>query len=762
MQGWLEMAIRRHARGILVGFALLTGAAGTLASGITIDGSVEHLMMSDDPARERDRVAKEIFGNDEVLMLALELGAPYTESDLRKLSQLSAELESIPGVERIKSLANTEDIRGTEDELDASPLVDLDGLREDFARVQERTRDHRLYRDLLVSEAQDVFGVLVYAENAEANSEAMNALTSSVLARVDEMAPPWRAHYAGYPVTAFEVNRIVKRDLALLTPLALLAVGVVLYAFTRRLFPVGLMLALIVWVEAVAHAWLALWGIPLNVVVSILPTVLVATSTTYVIYAVGILARVSLVKEPGVALVRLLTRPVLLSGISTGIGFGSLRLIDVQAVGDLGGALAAGMLAAMVGGLLLLPALVQVFGLRLELRQHHAMEELALVGVRLARRPWRILGVGALLVGLAIPGLLRIRLHTDTLDYFSSQSFVRTGADFFEQHLSSAFLMKFVLSTDEPGGVLEPEVLAFASRVAEELEPLPQVDRTVSMLDYFYLMDAALRPEREPSSNPGSREAAAQYLLLYESSGSPEDYDRYIDFERSALSLIASAHGGSSRYVEAAERVEALAAEAPEGLRVESLGSMYLYSRAMESLTRGMLLGLAVAAVLVGLVMVVGLGSFGLSAVAAIPNLAPLLLAGGALGWLGIPLSMSTSLVGCLALGLAVDDTAHVMGHLRRGEALEKVYRTVGPAVLLTTLALGIGFCALAFSEFQTVRVLGIATSGTLVVALAADLLLLPSLLCLLGFQPLEKEPSGERRRRGIRAGSRRAARSAP
>jgi hypothetical protein len=235
--------------------------------------------------------------------------------------------------------------------------------------------------------------------------------------------------------------------------------------------------------------------------------------------------------------------------------------------------------------------------------------------------------------------------------------------------------------------------------------------------------------------------AAAQYLLLYESSGDPEDYDRYINFDRSALSLIVSAHGGSSVYMDVARQVEAFAAkEAPDGLAVHSLGSMYLYSKAMDNLTRGMILGLGVAVILVGAVMMVGLRSVPLALMAAIPNLTPLVLCAGALGWMGVPLSMSTSVVGCLALGLAVDDTAHVMGHLKRSESLETVYRGVGPAVLLTTLALGIGFSALTLSEFQTVRALGIATTATLVVALAADVLLLPSLLVLLGYARTEKD----------------------
>jgi hypothetical protein len=288
--------------------------------------------------------------------------------------------------------------------------------------------------------------------------------------------------------------------------------------------------------------------------------------------------------------------------------------------------------------------------------------------------------------------------------------------------------------------LLRPEGLQYVDALQRYAESLPLVLQSVSYLDSLGQIDKALaEPGDEPNLVLGSEDRAAQYMLLYESSGDPEDYDRYINFDRSALSLIASAHGGSSIYIDIARRIERLAEQAPPGVRVDSLGSVYLYSRAMDSLTRGMLMGLGVAVVLVGIVMIVGLRSFRLALVAAIPNLTPLFLGAALLGWLGVPISMSTSLVGCLALGLAVDDTAHVMGHVRPDESLESAYQTVGPCVLLTTLALGLGFGALGLSEFETVQMLGFATTSTLLLALLADLLLLPSLLVILGVPRSEK-----------------------
>jgi hypothetical protein len=447
------------------------------------------------------------------------------------------------------------------------------------------------------------------------------------------------------------------------------------------------------------------------------------------------LGRVSGDAEPGVALIPLLYRPVLLSALSTAIGFISLRLIDVEAIGDLGSALAVGILAAAVGTLLLVPAIVQVFDLRIWPRHLIALERWALSGVRLARRPVPVVAVTVLLLAVALPGALRVVVHTDTLSYFAKDSAVRTGAEFFEEKLSSGFLLNVVVRGQGEGRALDPEMLSTAETIVDRLDRNPNVDRTVSLLDYFHLIDGALRPEAAATAIPDSRNLAAQYLLLYEASGDPADYEPYVNHERSALAIIVPMHGGSSVYIDAARDLDAAVGALPEDMSVETLGSTYLYSRAMEGLTRGIIYGLLTAMALIGAVMLIGLRSVSLAAVAAIPNLAPLLLCAGAIGWLDIPLAMGTSVVGCITLGLAVDDTSHVLGHLDRDRTLAEIYTVVGPPVILTTIALGLGFSTLMLSEFQSVAALGMATSVTLIVALAGDVLLLPSLLALIGYE---------------------------
>lgn len=722
-------------------FVALFALAAAAASAVRIDSSIESLLLTDDPLRELNELAKAEFGSDEVILVALDLDHPFDDHDLRKLASISERVTAIPGVERVRDLSTTKDVRvGVDGGLDGSRFLDLSALPEQLPAIRARVRDHPLYHRTLVSEDQRVLGMLVFVDRDNRDHEALHDVTAAVTRTVEEAALPWRVHLGGYPVVAYEADRIVKSDLALLTPVTLFATSAVLFYLTHSLVPMMLLLIQFAWVESVALGWLATTGVALNVVVSGLPTILMAVTSTYVLYFVALLGKVENDPEPGAALVELLYMPVVLSGVSTALGFISLCWMGIDAIRDLGVGLAVGITAGAASTLLLLPSLVQILRPRVRLRHVATLERIALVGVHMARRPWRVVAATLVMLAIVGPGALRLSVHTDTLGYFDEDHRVRVAADFFRDRLASGFLFNVVVRGKTDGRALDPDVLGFLDRMKSELEAFPATSRTVSMLDYFHLMDEALRPGETARAVPPTRETAAQYMLAYEAEGDPEDFGGYVNYDRSALRLLANVHGGTEEFMELAARVERLAPSGPSDVSVHTLGSAFLYSRAMEQLTQGMLAGLASAGVTIGVLMLLGLRSFRLAVIAAIPNVTPILLCGGAAGWLGIPLSMGTSLVGCVTLGLAVDDTTHVLGHLHRQRSLEHLYRFMGPGVVLTTVCLSLGFSTLVLSQFETIRAMGAATAATMLIALSGDLVLLPSMLAIAGYRRFDGE----------------------
>ncbi len=763
----LSQAIRTFPKLIVAGFLVAGAAAAYYATQVRLERGLEYLLAENDPERERNHQIKEEFSNDEIVVVALELGRPFEFDDLVLIAELSERFAAIEGVEEVVDFTTAEDIRDREGFLDTSMLIEPArlGAAETAAEqktlvsdIKERLGSHRLFERNLVSEDFASVAILVIpklvdgAPSGLVNLGVVNGLTQ-VLSEYDVTA--W---IGGYPAAEVDSTRIGLRDLTLLTGAAMMLIVIMSSLLLRSGLAVFLLLVLVVWAEVSALGWLGLVNAPLTVITALLPTILVATSATYAIYTFSMLREVSPTDDPGPAVLRRVARPCVVSALSTAAGFFAIRFVGISTLQELGTALALGIFGCLLGCLLLLPALLQI--LRPNVSPAPAIGERSLLtlGVDFARRPWLVIGVTAVVATIAILGVLRVEIESDPITYWKKKSFHRQSDEYLREHFDGSLFVNVILTTPSPDAALESEVLDFASQLIEYAEQSPIVTRTLSLLDFLALIDDAMDPE---AAELGDRERAylsdpglgAQYMLLYENSGSPEDFRHYVNFDRSALNIFLKVNSRSSNEILALRQHIYFWADhvagRPEDLDVEILGTWLLFPKAMDGITRNMIRGLVVALVAILIIMTLSLRSLPLGLISIIPNVLPVIVCIGLMGWLGVPISFITSICGCLALGLAVDDTAHVLGHLRPGEPIREAYRAVGPAVLSTSVILGTGFLVLTLSDFLPIIHLGIATAITLAVAFLCDILVLPSLLRLLGWPLDETEGRASSEARG-------------
>jgi hypothetical protein len=180
-------------------------------------------------------------------------------------------------------------------------------------------------------------------------------------------------------------------------------------------------------------------------------------------------------------------------------------------------------------------------------------------------------------------------------------------------------------------------------------------------------------------------------------------------------------------------------------------GTAHLVDKNMRYLSTSLVQGLGVSMLIVALIMGLVYRSFTMMIISMIPNVFPLIVIGGIMGYTGIELKTSTSIIFTIAFGIAVDDTIHLLGkfkfELMRGKsvlyAMKRAYLTTGKAMILTTLILCSGFLLLVFSSFMGTFNMGVLLSITLFVALIADLTLLPVLI-LLFYKPRKNQKRTE------------------
>jgi predicted RND superfamily exporter protein len=195
---------------------------------------------------------------------------------------------------------------------------------------------------------------------------------------------------------------------------------------------------------------------------------------------------------------------------------------------------------------------------------------------------------------------------------------------------------------------------------------------------------------------------------------------------------------GSDRLVNLGDRIELWWRDnGVADFSVETTGLMYEFGRSEERIAYGQVAGLAIALLSIGAVLLAILRVPKNALIALIPNGVPLVITFGLMGFLKVPLDAATVCLGSLALGIAVDDTIHLMtGYTERRNsgkspaiALDQCLEHVLPALAFTTAAVVAGFAVLALSQFTLIRNLGLVTSGLVFLCLLADLTLLPPLL---------------------------------
>ncbi|NNL65885.1 MAG: MMPL family transporter, partial [Myxococcales bacterium] len=338
-------------------------------------------------------------------------------------------------------------------------------------------------------------------------------------------------------------------------------------------------------------------------------------------------------------------------------------------------------------------------------------------------------------LGVFAVGVAHLEVETDATRWFPPGNPVRDDYEGIRADLSGISPVNVVLRASEGARVTEPDALRAIDALAAHLEARPDVGKAISIADplrqlHGGFVDDPARPL------PDGEALVDQYLLLLEGE---EEIADLVTRDRTAANIVIRANDNGS------EALLAIGKEASRfwqergvaDIEPRTTGIMYEFARAEDEIAMGQLRGLGLALLAIATVLLGALRRPSLALVSVVPNVVPIVMVFGFMGWSGIPLDAGTVIVGSLALGIAVDDTIHLVSAFRDARnagtaprlALDGAIRRVAHPLILTTLAVGLGFALLGLSQFTFTRNLGLLIAGTMTVCLLADLALLPALL---------------------------------
>jgi predicted RND superfamily exporter protein len=682
----------------------------------------------------RYEFSKDQFGGDEVIVVALESATPFDPTILARLADLTEAAEALEGVRRVDSISSVPVVRASTDgslsltpALPAKPTPD----RALSDRVRRALEGDRIAPDNLVSADGRTFAANVLLESDIGDGRAR------VLQELDSFLAAGGARISGVPVFETRVSAQTRSEILLFVPLALLLLILVLALSTRCWMGVA--------VPVIASGLpclllLELMGVlrfPFTMISMLLPSVLLALGCAYVMHL--------LVATRGVTdaarledRIMAVARPTVLSATTTAVGFFAISTTGVDAIRDMGQVGSTGVMLALAATLTLAPALLRLAprAERLEAWDAGIERQLAprLLGVVWMRRR-SVAAFWAALLLLFCWGLTRLKLETDAVHWFPSDSPIRADYNDIRDRLSGISPMNVVIESQTGDSVASAEVVAALAGLTTYLESLPEVGRALSIADPLRQLHGGFNDD--PSQPlPEDSTLIAQYLLLLDS---VEQLDDLIasDHSKTNVSLRMN-HNGSGRLQQLAQSAERWWQEnGVSGFTASTTGVMFEFSRTEEEIAWGQLRGLAFALGVISLILIGVIRSARIAAVALIPNAIPLIAVFGFLGLVCIPLDAGTVCLGSLALGIAVDDTTHLVlryqDAVNRGaepqHALAHSFRVVLPAVILSTLAISAGFGVLSLSEFAITQNLGLVTTSIVLACMIADATLLPALL---------------------------------
>jgi predicted RND superfamily exporter protein len=726
----------------------------TLDVRVRLDASEEPLMLRGDPAREVYRLATKAFGNDDVFVIAMLTDDVFTHDDLETLRRISHQVLRLPGVRRAESLVDTLSYRfdSARDWVDVAKFIDdIPSDPAALADLRRRALADPIYPKLIVSKDGSAAAINLSFHEISDREFVDRGLDEQIRAIAQAETTPTRTfRFAGRPHVKSRTAVIMADDLLRLIPLAVLVAAVVVFGMTGSLR--GVLLPLITCLTSVLWTFglLAWTGTSVNLITLVLAPVLISLGG---LYGVHIVSRWELerehvenAREAALATLNHVFLPEFLSGVTTTVGFAALVPGGIPGIEQLG------LFAFFGASMLTLISLAGIPAVLAILPHHTAARGTTKLGEEFGRRlddalvklaelcethPTPALGLWAVATVIAFAALPSIVVDTDYLTFFDPRSDVRQDFAAVNDRLIGPVPLYVELRGTEEGTFREPENLRKIEALQQALEKVPGVSTTISMVDVVKQLNRALeRGDPAQERIPDSREEVADLVFL----APKHDFRRFANSNHSAANVIVrTAELGSRAIRTLVANIEAEVAKLglEPALTVEVTGNAVVLNRSADALAGNQISSIVFASLTIfGLVYAV-FRSLPFAVLVMIPNVTPVILFFGLLG-LGIaPLSLPTSMIGCTVLGVAVDDTIHTLVSYRRlrdkgataEQAVLVTMREVGRPMVISSLMLIAGFLTITVSGFATIREFGWLSALTMVICLAADLVMLPALL---------------------------------
>ncbi len=422
-------------------------------------------------------------------------------------------------------------------------------------------------------------------------------------------------------------------------------------------------------------------------------------------------------------------KPVAMTSVTTAIGFVALLTSQVYPIKYFGIFTAFGVLMAMVFSLAIIPAGIMIFGLPKVKKavKNKTNTESGLAysfAAKVLKRKSVSIFVTAAVIILSIVGMQKIWINSSFLDKFEKNSEIVLTDKFINEHFGGTTTLNLILDSGGKKDVFKnPEVLKLTDQMQTQLEnDLEVVGNSFTLTDYTKRMNKVMNADQEEFNTiPDDQDMIAQYLLLYEMSGDPENLNKVVDYDYAKLNVTFQLKSDNSKALNSAIAIIETYEDDfnKHGITMKYAGSGYKGLIFTDLILEGQIMSLILSLIIVILLLSLMYKNFKIGLIGAVPITITALISFGTMGFLNIPLNTTTALLSSIAIGIGIDYAVHFIEQYRINASksdnqllvAQKTMAHSGRAISFNAIVVITGFMVLLFSVFPPNRELGALVS---------------------------------------------------
>ncbi|AZQ59131.1 RND family transporter [Maribacter sp. MJ134] len=769
---WAKTAriILRNRVVILLLVAAFTVFLGMQWQHMRFSSSQANLLPDDHPVNQEYQSFLSQFGEEgNAVVLAVRDSALFLPNNFKRWNKFSKQLGAFPEVDFVLSTDNLQELvkDNEKQEFVLQPLLkkQLDSQQEIDSITQHLFNNMPFYDNLLYNKESRTLRTVMYLDKDIVNTSVRkDFILKDMIHLVGsfEEETGLDVHISGMPYVRTMNSQNIIDEIGKFILAALGVTSLIFFFFFRSVRATIISMCVVIIGVMWAFGILGLLQYEITVLTALIPPLIIVIGIPNCIFLINKYQQE--VKKHGnqaLSLQRVISKignATLMTNMTTASGFATFIITDSKLLKEFGIVASINIIGIFVLSLLIIPIVYSFMSLPKTKHLKHLNKRWidAFVSwmegiVRHQRVAVYIVSIALLVV--SIIGIYQIDISGSPIEDMPKNAEFFKDIRFFEEEFDGIMPVEIVVDTKSPKGVLKPATLKRIDRLGDVVEEIPELSKPVSVVNLVkYSKQAFYNGIPKYYQLPTSQENTFIMDVARKSSDNGNLLKSFVDSTGQTARMTTFMRDVKTDRMEEIEQrlLENIAKIFPkERYTVYMTGSALLFLKGTKYLVKNLIMSLALAIGLIALFMAYLFRSFRMIIISLIPNLLPLLVTAGIMGFVGVPIKPSTILVFSIAFGISVDDTIHFLAKYRQELTSSKwkieksVYaalRETGVSMFYTSIVLFFGFSVFVISNFGGTVALGSLVSATLLFAMLANLILLPSLLLSLEKSIANKE----------------------